>query len=480
MDVDQVLKECKAGILAPTDIKKIGLVSHTMCVGDFAMAIQTVMRANHEIEHRRLKDLRISIDVLEELLPVAPDDWLLSVFYADNQLLLSDIDAAEHRYDRLHAAFQHYCRSVALNRLNVHSMYEAGDVMYRMLAMRFDSALEQEFLKQCIEYRMEETSRHEWNTNIRKWAGMVWRFATDSKGPKKQLRGSIAGRLLGLWIDYQREHHPHRYKDLNLMLVDGLEPSDVFAVLEAAKQYMPLGKIVLDAEVETKKPTGVSRFSIQKAVSSLFARDHKEKMMAPDGVLDLDPTPFISDDGIGTCIEIVGSVQHFKAHKCKGMSGDPIQLLAEQCRSSLTSFELAESPHVSQDSIEAIVMNCESLIDFSVEWMETCMTNKFVTKMSVHWGFLASLDISENKDIKDEGIRSIANNCPNLIAVDFSGLSNITDASVTRIARCCLRLRTLVLQGCRKLSGACFYQRFYAFSNSTYLHFPLRCVPLVT
>jgi hypothetical protein len=456
MDVDRVLGECKASILAPTDVRKIGLRLHTMCVGDFAMAIQTVMRANHEIEHRRLKDLRISLSILEELLPVAPDDWLLCVFYADNQLLLSDLDHAEHRYSKLHSAFEHYCRSVALNRLNVHSMYEAGDVMYRMLVMRFDSALEKEFLSQCIEYRMQEVSPLEWNVNIRKWAGLTWRFATDSTGPKKLLRGTIAGRLLSLWIEYQREHHPHRYKELNLLSVDGLEPSDVFAVLEATKEYMPLGKIVLEPETATQKPAKgvVSKFSVGKALSSLFSKDHTEKMTKPDGRLDIRPTPFISDDGICACIEIIGSVEHFHAQKCRTMTGEPILLLADQCGSSLTSFQLAESPHVSQDAIEAVISKCESLVDLSVEWMEMVMTNTFVKKISVHWGFLAALDISENKDIKDDALRSIAENCPNLIAVDFSGLSDITDASMTHIARSCRRIRTLVLRGCRKLSGA--------------------------
>jgi hypothetical protein len=54
-------------------------------VAEFAGAVETVMRANKEIKHRRLKDLRLACRILEELLPLTPDDWLLCAFYADSQ-----------------------------------------------------------------------------------------------------------------------------------------------------------------------------------------------------------------------------------------------------------------------------------------------------------------------------------------------------------------------------------------------------------
>ena len=51
------------------------------------------------------------------------------------QLLLSDIDELALKYTRLKQAFLHYCKSANLNRLNTNSLYDAGMVMYQMLAM---------------------------------------------------------------------------------------------------------------------------------------------------------------------------------------------------------------------------------------------------------------------------------------------------------------------------------------------------------
>lgn len=48
---------------------------------------------------------------------------------------MPDVDSPEFKYDRLKEAYVHYCKSVHLNKLNVHAMYEAGNVMYRMLVV---------------------------------------------------------------------------------------------------------------------------------------------------------------------------------------------------------------------------------------------------------------------------------------------------------------------------------------------------------
>ena len=70
-----------------------------------------------------------------------------------------------------------------------------------------------------------------------------------------------------LWIDYQREHHAHRYKELNLMVVEGLAPCDLFAVLEV---------LAKDREGEAAMQTILSfwtRKHICMCASSIFFDD---------------------------------------------------------------------------------------------------------------------------------------------------------------------------------------------------------------
>ena len=70
-------------------------------------------------------------------------------------------------------------------------------------------------MEQCIQYKLEQSSPDLWNSHLRTWAGLTWSFAKASKGPNMQLRATVAGRLLSLWIDYQREHHADRYHALS-------------------------------------------------------------------------------------------------------------------------------------------------------------------------------------------------------------------------------------------------------------------------
>jgi hypothetical protein len=51
------------------------------------------------------------------------------------QLLLSDIDEVALKYERLKDAYIHYSKSARLNRLNTAPLYDAGMVMYQMLAL---------------------------------------------------------------------------------------------------------------------------------------------------------------------------------------------------------------------------------------------------------------------------------------------------------------------------------------------------------
>ena len=452
---ESVLHECKKGRLAPTDVKKIGIVSHTIQVSEFAGAIQTVMRANQEKESRRLKDLRIALNTLDKLLALNPDDWFLCAFYADTQLLLSDADAVATRYERLEAAYTHYCKSMRLNTQNVSAIYDAGTVLYRMLAIRFDEQLEKAYMEQCIQYKLEQSSPDLWNSHLRTWAALTWSFAKASKGPKMQLRATVAGRLLSLWIDYQREHHADRYHDLHLDKLDGLAPSDVFAVLEAGKQYLDIDAILLKTSEEcgSKKDS----YSIRAAMGALFAlrpeQAKKPKMQIGDGVLDVSRLPWISDEATIQLIELIGNVQTFRCRKTQSMSGAPLQVLSELCVNTLSTLDLEETVNVTADSIEMLVAQCQCLVDFSIRWVELLMTNTLVTKIAPNWVNLTSLDISQNRRIGDEGIRAIARYCENLLSLDLSGLSGITDGGLIHVPRHCLKVRTLKLAGCRNITS---------------------------
>lgn len=50
-------------------------------------------------------------------------------------MLLSDIDEVALKYERLKDAYVHYSKSARLNRLNTAPLYDAGMVMYQMLAL---------------------------------------------------------------------------------------------------------------------------------------------------------------------------------------------------------------------------------------------------------------------------------------------------------------------------------------------------------
>jgi hypothetical protein len=450
-DATQVMQDCQEGIFVPTDIKKIVLVSHTISVGEFAGAIQTVLRATREIENRRVKDIRLAYRTLHGQLRLNPDDWLLCAFYADCQLILADMDVVAERYERLHEAYRYYCKSVRLNREYMMAIYEAGNVMYRMLALRFDKDLESDYLQQCQDYELAQKSPEEWNSHLRKWAALTWKFALESKGGRMHHRAEVAGRLLSLWIVSQREQHPELYKALLLSTLDGLQATDVFAVLEAGKKYLEIDSILLR---QSPASTPSAKYSISSAIGSIFSKPESIKSaVVTDGILDLERTPFISEEGIFTLIELLASIEVFRCSKCTNLSAGALDELAERCANTLASFHLNETTNVTSEAIENLCAKCTGIIDFSVKWIELVMTSTLVENISVNWTFVTSLDISRNRKIEDRAIRAIAKHCPHLLTLDLSGLPRISDLGMAHVPRHCLKIRELKLAGCRQISG---------------------------
>ena len=340
--------------------------------------------------------------------------------------------------------------------------------------------MEQGFLDQCLEHRLEAVSPSEWNLNVRMWACVTWRMANEASGAKKRLRAAIAGRLLGLWIAYQREKHPSHYKALSLASIDGLDPVDLYAVLEAGRHYLDIQGIVLGAnehfppkfpqmmtDTEAAKNDALVD-GIVNVPAEKVAEQTSRRERGRSGLVDLSATPFISEVGILELIQIIGSVERFVAHNCPHLSGDTLVDLSERCANSLKFFELSATPLVTPAAMEEVARSCTSLIDFSVQWMHVLMTTSFVKRIAAHWGFVTALDISRNHDVEDEAIRAIAKHCRSLKSLNLAGLPRITDGSLCLIARNCHRISRLNLSGCTKISSESvseFALRTHAFWN---------------
>lgn len=170
--------------------------------------------------------------------------------------------------------------------------------------------------------------------------------------------------------------------------------------------------------------------------------------------LDLTDCDQITDLGIVSIISKSGP--NVKSLKISGRKITDLCLnqVAGSCH-HLEHLELHDCEYVSDESVKNITQSCTQLSSLKLPNCKNLTPAAFLNNNSTHQSSLQNLiclDLSDCTNVTDIALDYILKSCPSLQIINLSSCEEITDAGLIRLVNSCIHLIDLNLTRCKKLT----------------------------
>jgi hypothetical protein len=146
--------------------------------------------------------------------------------------------------------------------------------------------------------------------------------------------------------------------------------------------------------------------------------------------LQLSKLPNLSRDVLKDLVDSFPHVKHLDLSGCYQICKESIEVIANGFKDSLHSLNLEFCHYITDEDITLFFGDHEKAESEN-------FSNPSLTSLNLSY-----------TNISDRGVRSIAFNCPNLEVLKLRGMKNITNLSLSMIAKNCKKLVSLDIQDC--------------------------------
>ncbi|XP_052800773.1 uncharacterized protein LOC128231710 isoform X2 [Mya arenaria] len=159
----------------------------------------------------------------------------------------------------------------------------------------------------------------------------------------------------------------------------------------------------------------------------------------------------VTDSGLMAISNCAHRLESLCMNGCQAVSNDGLETIIKKHGAHLRVLEMFACFNLSPRGLRSVANNCINLITLNLGQCYK-LTDSCISQLSTSLGRVESLDLRGCKQIKDNCIRRVVKNCPRLKHLSIANCLNITDVSLLEISTYLTDIRSVDVCGCKHIS----------------------------
>jgi hypothetical protein len=160
----------------------------------------------------------------------------------------------------------------------------------------------------------------------------------------------------------------------------------------------------------------------------------------------------ITDRGVSHLAQYCRGLRSLDLSYCRHVTDTSLLMLAGRC-AQLSSLQLACCRQVTDAGIAVLAAACTGLVSLNLSYCVN-LTDSGVSGIALHCPELSIVSLFDCKHVTDAGVTALALHCIHLRDVNLDYCFKITDISIAALSAHCRQLESLRLSGCARVSDA--------------------------
>ncbi|XP_052243148.1 uncharacterized protein LOC127853062 isoform X2 [Dreissena polymorpha] len=161
----------------------------------------------------------------------------------------------------------------------------------------------------------------------------------------------------------------------------------------------------------------------------------------------------VTDSGLMAIANCVHRLESLCISGCQAVSNDGLETVVKKHGAQLRVLEMFGCINLSPRGLRSVANNCINLITLNLGQCYK-LTDSCISQLSGILGRIESLDLRGCKQIKDNCIHRLVKNCSRLKHLSLANCLNITDVSILEISTYLNDIRSLDVCGCKQITDS--------------------------